>query len=205
MDYSKVMIATPMRGGVVQTQYCVGLMHCSGLYGAWVPLRGQSDIYVARNTLANAFMMDDRFEALIFIDSDIGFTREDFKRLVDSTEPLVSGLYTDRQQPPQPFCRDADGELVKLQDIPPQGMVQSKFLPGGFLKIERKVFEAIVSQELVPSYHHGKEHQFYNGRIWQEKLLSEDYSFSLLAAEAGYTPWIDCGIRLEHDGRMFGC
>jgi hypothetical protein len=34
-----------------------------------------------------------------------------------------------------------------------------------------------------------------------DNLLSEDYSFSDLVWSAGIQPWMNCGIRLNHDGR----
>jgi hypothetical protein len=203
VNHKEVMIVTPLRGS--QVQYCVGLMMISGLYGGWVPLSGQSDIHHARNTLANSFLQNKQFNTLVWIDSDIGFTREDFIALLSSTEPLVSGLYTDKAQPPMPHCRDEEGQPVPLADIPQAGMLRTRFVPGGFLKVERRVFETIIEKQLVPSYNHGEYHQFYNGRIFNECLMSEDYSFSYLASTAGFQPWIDCGIRLDHDGRKFGC
>lgn len=204
MDYQKVMIATPMRGS--QVHYCVGLMSISGLYGGWVPLGHQSDIHIARNVLANSFWNCKQFDTLVWIDSDIGFKREHFQALLDSTEPIVSGLYTDKAQPPMPHCKDFDGNPIELKDIPAEGMLRTRFVPGGFLKVERRVFEAIVEQKLVRSYNSGNSYNFYGEcRFAGENIMSEDYSFSDLANAAGFTSWIDCGIRLEHDGRSFGC
>lgn len=203
MDYSKVMIATPMRGS--QVQYCVGLMMVGGLYGSWTPLIGQSDIHMARDTLANGFFNDKRFDTLVWIDSDIGFTRQNFIDLLDTTEPIVSGLYTTKSSPPVPHCLDADAKPVPLADIPAQGMLRTRFVAGGFLKVERCVLQAIVDQKLVRSCLKDAFHVFYERRIFNDLLLSEDYSFSDIAYEAGFPSWIDCGIRLEHDGRKFGC
>jgi hypothetical protein len=203
MDYSKVMIATPMRGS--QVQYCVGLMMVNGLYGSWTPLTGQSDIHMARDTLANAFFLNKNFNTLVWIDSDIGFTRQDFLDLLHSTEPIVSGLYTTKQIVPQVHCLDHDCKPVPLEDIPTQGMLRTRLVAGGFLKVEREVLQAIVDKKLVRSCHKGQFHLFYDRRIINDLVTSEDYSFSDLAYEAGYTSWINCGIRVEHDGRKFGC
>lgn len=203
MDYSKVMIATPMRGS--QVQYCVGLMMSGGLYGSWTPLVGQSDIHMARDTLANGFYGNRQFETLLWIDSDIGFTREDVIAILASKEPIVSGLYTTKETPPRPHCLDEDAKPVPLADIPVQGMLRTRFVAGGFLKVERRVLQAIVDKKLVRSCHKGEFHLFYERRIFNDLVMSEDYSFSDLAHEAGFNSWIDCGIRLDHDGRKFGC
>lgn len=201
MNYTKVLVATPIRGNQTITLYTAGMLQSTGLHGGWLPLAGQSDIYVARNVLANEFLRRKEFDTLVCIDSDIGFTRMDLQNLLDTQEPFVSGLYTDKCQPPMPFCRDVNGVQVPLEEIPKQGLLKARFVPGGFVKMERSVLEAIIAKGLVPSYGKGAFHHFYNGRIAFDNLLSEDYSFSDLVYEAGIQPWINCGIRLSHDGR----
>jgi hypothetical protein len=201
-DYSKVLIATPIRGNSTVTLYTAGLLQSTGLHGGWLPMAGQSDIYVARNVLANAFVTEyKKFDTLIWIDSDIGFVRQHLQDLIDTEQPFVSGLYTDKCQPPMPFCRDNNGVQLTLDDIPKEGMIKSRFMPGGFLKVDRIVYETIIEKKLVPSYGSGKFHHFYYGKIVLDNLLSEDYSFCELAREAGFQGWINCGIRVNHDGR----
>ena len=200
-DYKRVLIATPIRGNQTVTLYTAGLMNSNGLHGGWLPMAGQSDIYVARNVLANEFLKRKDYDTMISIDSDIGFTRQQLQDLIDSDEAVVSGLYTDKCQPPMPFCRDEKGATVPLAEIPSVGMIKAMFVPGGFLKVEKKVFEAIVDQKLVETYGNGEMHHFYNGRIEMDNLLSEDYGFCTVVRQAGFQPWINCGIRLNHDGR----
>src|ERR1700675_2094830 len=183
-QYNKVLITTPIRGNTCITLYTAGLLQSSGLHGGWLPMAGQSDIYVARNVLANEFMNRKEFDTMICIDSDIGFTRQNLQDLIETPEPFVSGLYTDKCQPPMPFCRDMDAKSVPISEIPVQGMLKARFVPGGFLKIERSVFETIIAKGLVTSYGGGKFYHFYNGRICLDNLLSEDYSFSDLVLAA---------------------
>lgn len=202
-DYSKVLLATPIRGNQTVTLYTAGLLQSTGVHGGWLPMAGQSDIYVARNVLANEFLGRKEFDTLVFVDSDIGFTRQNLIDLVESDELMVSGLYTDKCQPPVPFCRDNNGVQLENKDIPTQGMIQARFVPGGFVKIERRVFEHLIEKGLAPTYGGGKFHHFYQGRIVLDNLLSEDYSFSDLVWSSGIQPWMNCGIRLNHDGRTF--
>lgn len=199
-NYNKVLLATPIRGNQTVTLYTAGVIQSTGLHGGWLPLAGQSDIYVARNVLANEFLKRTDFDTLVCVDSDIGFTRQDLQNLIDTEEPFVSGLYTDKCQPPMPFCRDNNGMNVALEDIPKQGLLKARFLPGGFIKIERSVLETLIAKKMVAPYGDSM-HQFFFGRIVLNNLLSEDYSFSDLVWSAGIQPWINCGIRLNHDGR----
>jgi hypothetical protein len=208
-DYRDVLIATPVRDGRFHTGYVVGLMQSTGLHNGWLPCSGQSDIYLARNALMDAFLLQPQYATLVCIDSDIGFTRDDLQRLIDAEPSVVSGIYTDKAQPPMPFCRDANGINVPLQDIPPEGMLRSRFIPGGFFKVERSVLETIVSEGLVESY--GTEEDirraFYVTRFTTNAIgrymVSEDFSFSVLLEEAGVQPWTHCGIRVNHDGRTW--
>ncbi len=116
-DFSKVLVATPIRGNQTVTLYTAGMMQSVGIYGGWLPMAGQSDIYVARNVIANEFYRRKEFETLVWVDSDIGFTRSDLQRLIESDEDIVSGLYTDKCQPPMPFCRDNNGTALPLSEI----------------------------------------------------------------------------------------
>lgn len=200
-DFNKVLIATPIRGNQTVTLYTAGMMQCIGLHGGWLPMAGQSDIYVARNVLANEFVKRKEFDTLVWIDSDIGFTRDHLKNLIESDEPMVSGLYTDKCQPPVAFCRDNNGRALPIEEIPVEGMLPARFVPGGFLKVDRIVYEKLIEAGLAPTYGNGQFNHFYYGRIALDNLLSEDYSFSDLAYSVGIQPWINCGIRLNHDGR----
>lgn len=198
-----VMVATPMRAASAYTMYTVGMLHTNGLHGAWLPLTGQSDVYVARNVLVNEFLAQKRFQTLVFIDSDIGFTRSHFEALLEADAPIVSGLYPDRSKQPQPLIRDDFGKAIPLSAFRPGELTPAYLVPSGFLKIERKVFETIIEKKLVPAYGRGTKHQFYNGRILFDELASEDYSFCDIVREAGFTPLVHGSIRLDHDGRTF--
>ncbi len=196
------LIATPTRNRQFDVEYGVGLMASSGTFGGWMPLTGQSDVYIARNTLANQFLaMDTKHDDLVFIDSDIAFTREDLKMLIESPYPLVSGLYPGKDAASTPIWVPQDPEGDKLPA--PGQFVAAKYIPAGFLRIHRSVLEGM--SKLVDEYGPvDKPHyQFFNGVIEDRHLLSEDYSFIKIAREAGFTPYMNTSIRLKHDGREF--
>jgi predicted NBD/HSP70 family sugar kinase len=44
---------------------------CLESFAGRLPMAGQSDIYVARNVLANEFVRRKEFDAMVWIDSDI--------------------------------------------------------------------------------------------------------------------------------------
>jgi hypothetical protein len=195
------LIATPARGQAMNVDYTIGLMHSAGLHGGWMPMGGQSDLYIARNGLLNEFLKT-KHDQLVCIDSDIGFLREDLQNLVTSPAPFVSGLY--------PGKGDHKGAVFVPLDadrgipLPTEGLVEAKFVPFGFLCLHRSVLEAMKAS--VPEYGHEDRpnYQFVNGEIVDRNLLSEDYSFCARARRAGFTPMINCKVRVKHDGRSLG-
>jgi hypothetical protein len=66
---------------------------------------------------------------------------------------------------------------------------------------KRLLTDVLAEKPLIATYGQGNFYHFFFGRIALDNLLSEDYSFSDLAYSAGIQPWINCGIRLNHDGR----
>ena len=183
-------------------EYNVGIMQSANLFGAWMPMGGQSDIYVARNNLVNEYLKT-KHDQLVFIDSDIGFTRDNLMDLISTPYPLVSGIYPDKGEGGDPVLVPLDGGKMKRTDMPAQGCTPVKYVPCGFLKIDRSVLQTMIDKKAVAEY--GPEdkpnYQFFNGMVEDRMLLSEDYSFSLLARNLGIVPVVNFKIRLKHDGR----
>ena len=192
------MIATPLRGRSVNFEYVVSMLQSNGAYRGWMPLSGQGDIYVARNTLTNAFLRQSDAAHLVFIDGDIGWSRQNLLDLVATPHPVVSGLYPGHG-PPEWICRDEFGDKIPVDKMPRTGLLKSKLVGCGFLKISRIVLQAMIDQKLAAPY--GGNYQFFKGDIEGDFLLSEDYSFSKMCRQAGFQPMLNCEIRLMHDGK----
>jgi len=195
------LICTPIRGGMVHVQHAVGILQSTGLFNGWLPHPGQSDIYVARCVLANEFLKTP-FDDLLFIDSDVGFSRKMLQDLIESEGDVVSGLVPDKSPVPVALMRGLDSKPIPVSEIPPEGMIEVGMVPCAFLKIRRKVLTTLLETNAVAKYGpDGIYGQFFAGLIENEHLLSEDYSFSKLCRAAGFKLWVNCGIRVDHDGR----
>lgn len=194
---NRVMLATPAYKGF-EGQYTVGLMGAIGLYNAWLPHYDQADIYVARNALANTFMAQTDFETLIMVDSDIGFSRDDLQMLIDSKADFVSGMYPTKGTEGEWLFRELNGEKPNAPTIPLSGLRHVKWVATGFLKINRCVFQALIDSKQCAPYGGGKCHQYFQGVIADDYLLSEDYSFAELVRRAGIDAFVNCGISLQH-------
>ena len=77
-EQRKLMIATPMYGGMCTGMYVMGLLNTMAIMRElkvevrWAHMTNESLITRARNELARAFLASD-CDYLMFIDADIGF------------------------------------------------------------------------------------------------------------------------------------
>ncbi|MGA1717681.1 MAG: hypothetical protein ACO38Q_02620 [Aquiluna sp.] len=132
------------------------------------------------------------YDNLFWIDSDICWEVEDFRKLLASNLDIVSGLYgvggsgrVNAMRLDMGTPRSLDKIEFMLTDAP----VEVDGVGFGFLRVKSGVFERIP-------------------RPWFEILkvpvamrlvnLSEDYSFCKKAQESGFQIWIDPSVRVGH-------
>lgn len=155
MTMRKILLATPVKLGVlssymagfvptIQTKFPgVQLEHCI--------LEGPS-VNFARNEIAH-YALKIGARELVFIDDDMGFTREHFERLISHADlDIVAGLYCKRR-PGLPFwlVNNKDGSDID----PVTGLCEVNDIATGFMKIRvDTVLKAIA--EKFP------EKEFYN-------------------------------------------
>jgi hypothetical protein len=193
----RILLATPLIDGRADREFISGLISSNGLYAGWACLEGCSNISCARDALAAQFLAGD-CDRLVFIDGDIGFSRDDLARLSRAPVSLVSGLYPAKTRDlpwtfrPEPGVAVSEAGLVPVRDV-----------PCGFLGIDRRVLDDLAASGLCPSYdYRGKaQRHFFQSGVSEGEFLSEDYFFSALARRVGHRPYIDPEIRLRHVGR----
>ena len=98
----KVLIATPTVQGTVTSAYArtlVSLTQCLGGLGAAYAFMtiDNADVISARNLLAHAFMQDDSFTHLLFIDSDMAVQPAVMHRLFALQAPIAGVAYPQRR------------------------------------------------------------------------------------------------------------
>jgi hypothetical protein len=233
-ERDRIVIGTPCYGG----QCCEGYMRSildvmlylgaefaqEGGTTARLPLvtevltlTNESHIDRARNKIANRFMRG-KADYLLFIDSDIIFSRLEVARLWSHMRErghrLVCGGYAMKGIVPQ-FALSA----VPGAKPDEHGLVQCMHSGTGFMMVHRDVFLALERAGLAPEYvlgsndpdraeGHTTARQYFksglkhfkevNGSLW----LSEDYMFCAEWRECGGRVWVDRGINLEHVGAM---
>ncbi|HTE43179.1 MAG TPA: hypothetical protein VK629_20320 [Steroidobacteraceae bacterium] len=196
----KTLIATPLHSGTADREFITGLLAAQGLYAGWMCLEGHANICRARDLLAAQFLATD-CDSMIFIDGDVGFSRQDMELLLASPFPLTAGLYRRKNDSADWVCHPQPHEAPRDADYP--SLARIVRVGTGFLRIDRKVFETLAAGNHINVYANGDQqvNQFFPTGLYQGEFLSEDYYFCELAAKAGFSIYVDTRIKLKHVGR----
>jgi predicted O-methyltransferase YrrM len=168
---------------------------------------GCSAIDVARNEMLSDALHDGA-EAMLFIDSDVGFDPADALRLLARPEPVVTGVYAKKGR--REFASEFAGgtkEVLFGPDVP--GPYPLRYAATGFLRVRAGVLRRMIADLRLPlcNTHWGRGvWPFFMPLIVPHGLgkvhyLGEDWSFSYRLAQLGVTPLADTSIRLWHWGR----
>lgn len=171
---TKILLCTPMFGGVCTGAYSQGILNLPGVlaqHGIDVVfsfMYNESLITRARNALTHAFLKSDATH-LMFIDADISFNPQDIVAMVQSDKDVIGGIYPKKEinwasvrQAIAKGVEDKDlkyytgsfvvnlaggaGQVTVRVDEP----VEIMNAGTGFLLIKREVFEKL--KEITPTY-----------------------------------------------------
>jgi len=234
MTMKKVFIATPTVSGIVTTAYA------STLVSITMELRNRnvsygylnfdgSDIVMARNYLANAFLQDVAASHILFVDSDMAVPRETLSVLFDSGKEFVGTVYPERKLDLEKYgyylmkghphrAALALSLAYNIRHIANEVTVENGFcrvrgLGFGCVLIAKSVFEKIiarkvadilVSPKLRSAGLKGDAYDFF-AEIALENgdCLSEDYSFCDLVGRASACEiWAYVGGMVGHVGQF---
>ena len=212
---TKVFIATPAYEGKVHAQYAISLSDsCHDLKDHGIEVENRihtsgSLLSFERNRLVSAFMLSDCTHMLC-VDSDLGWPAEAIRKMLEKDEEFVAGAYPARNGGGEYCFIPTLTEENKLI-ISEKGLIQTEYLPAGFLLIKRSVFEKM--QLHFPQLYFTPRHEsapeqtgymFFDTEVWQSQAWGEDYVFCRRAREAGITIWTDPMIEFDHAGTR-GC
>ncbi len=232
----KVLIAVPCYDQQVTESFMMSLLDSLIFYtraGVQFSITTLSDSLIsrARNILVAKFMGMEGYTHLMFIDSDIGFTRDAMIKMLWHDKDIVTGSYP---------IKEIDWN--KVQSSVQNGVTSDKLLESslrfvvnpiktnqqeieldkgaisvydagtGFMLIKRQVFERLMTE-----YPHLKfiddtgtlnenenkyAYALFNSFVENERFLSEDYGFCRYWQDIGGKIWTDPTISLTHVGRI---
>ena len=167
---------------------------------------GDSLVSRSRNTVTAHFLSTDCTD-LVFIDTDIGFTPEQFLRLCQHDVDIVGGFYPKKQEGEVAWVCNALANKPILEN----GLQQMLYIGTGFMRIRRRVFDRMIGRypelEYTADGSGLVEHDFWKVGVYQyadksRRYLSEDWMFCQLAMDMGFTIWGDTQIMLQHVGKI---
>lgn len=169
-------------------------------------LAGDSLITRARNNLTHDFLHKTEDDYLLFLDSDLQFTPEDIKRLVDNRkeDAVVCGQYA-LKQPELRFCWNP----LAGQVTGPDGLLKVREAGTGCMLIPRKLLEKFREEfsalEYIDDIFKDKRMSFFDVGVIpvskeKSRYYSEDYLFCRRVRQLGFSVYVDTEILMLHHG-----
>jgi hypothetical protein len=150
--------------------------------------------------------LDEGWDELFWIDSDIAFEPDSVEKLRAHDAPIVSGLYAKKGM--QDFAVSLLPGTRELKVGEGGGLVEVRGVGLGFLRTRRAVFEDIRRHYSLPicNTRFGEATiPFFLPMVVAEEAghwyLGEDYAFCTRARAAGHKILVDTRPRLGHIGR----
>jgi len=211
-----VLIALPCYGGNVSEKTTTGLfklgkeLNKSGIDHGLLTLSNESLISRGRSRIVNFFLNNTDYDYLFFLDSDIGFSADDFFHLWEHKDlKIVSGAYPMKALPLQYNYNVAQPVNNICNDV-----VEITGIGLGFSLIAREVFLSVASRfnelKYTPARNGSTKqlseaeiensHHFFVERKVGDTYLPEDHSFFSRARDCGYKSWLCGSISLSHTG-----
>jgi FkbM family methyltransferase len=203
----KIQVATPIHHQG-ETSFWLSLIKCiqAGVIQDFSLVAGDSAVSRSRNNLTAKFLAS-KYDALLWIDSDIEFDAWHIERLKEHNLPIVAGLY--------PLKRK---ELAWCINLPKNGPVEStdvlqevKYAGTGFMLIQRSVFEKMAKAfpDLIYREDDKTGNMIYN--FWRMEVgldtdlgynrwLSEDWWFCEMWRRLGGKVFVDKRVTVRHHG-----
>jgi len=196
----KVLIGTPAYDGRVDVWFANSLVNTIRLsYQHQIEVHPvymayDSLVQRARNDLVR-LALEDGFDDLIFIDSDVEWNPEWVFKLLEYPEDVVGGVYpkkSDNLQFPVHALKDG----LKIED----GLIEVDGLPTGFLKISKSALQKVwdVSQEYQ---NEGRTcRMVFDIKVMDGDLVSEDVVFCRKWRDLGGKVYLDPSMSCNHVG-----
>lgn len=227
----KIRIATPMYGGQCKTDYVQSLLDLTikikaeGIHDIdFHFLYNESLITRARNTLVDSFLQSD-CDALLFIDSDQGFSTDDTLKMIESGKDVIGAIvpmksinWESALNAKLAGKENLDQHtgyfnvlVEKLEDFSLLEPLEVSYVGTGMMFITRKAFE-----EMAPHCDRYARHREGSGIIdFQDRpfveyfktaidetgvLLSEDYNFCVMWRKLGNKVYAAPWMTVTHSG-----
>ena len=191
MEQPKILVGIPTTG-LLDVSFVKALLPLVGDPRLYPQFEVSALVHESRGKLAVDAVVN-RYDYLLFIDSDMIFNVDDIDRLLSHGKDIVGANYLKRTWPYVPTAQvhyniehPEDGEQLNA-DIP--GLYEVDMIATGFLLIKTVALGTIILDSQVNPF------LPLNG-------LGEDWSFCVRARSAGYSIWADNDLDIGHLGQV---
>jgi glycosyltransferase involved in cell wall biosynthesis len=213
---SKLFIPVICYNHSANTEYMMSLIKLShhlrdvNIEYVLFPIVFDSLVSRARNAAVAHFLASD-CSHLIFIDADIEFEPESVIKLLNHNKEVIAGVY-----PKKYFIFERFETGEEVVDFPvagevslnEDGLINSTYLPTGFLMISRTVFDKMIIAYPELKYKNDIDgygrletfYDFFRVSVNNGILESEDWGFCSLWRAIGGKVLLDATILLGHIG-----
>jgi hypothetical protein len=214
----RILIGTPAFGGQVCTTYLQSVLALAQ-HDLPIVIDNYNDSLITRgrNSIVANFLNDPTYTHLFFIDADVGFSVEQFCRLVDSPHLITAAAYPFKTLLWQGEPVRSEVELHRYVvnivgedlSIPSDKLVKVYDAATGFMCIKRQAFDAL--REAYPELAYDNDvlggpkenmYLFFDTMLENRRYLSEDYAFCRRWQKIGGEIWLDFDSKLTHTGPM---
>jgi hypothetical protein len=143
---------------------------------------------LARNRLLSIFIESDCDE-LILIDSDQAWEPEDLMKLVNSDKDFIGAPV---------MLKTENRYNVSFKKCYNEDIMEVDYVGTGFLKISKKVAKQVF--DVSKKYNSGKDAMAFEIMVFDDRILSEDFSFCKKWKSVGGKIFIDTTINPYHIG-----
>lgn len=148
--------------------------------------------------------LDDGYDEIMWVDSDIAFEATAIDRIREHGQPIVCGLYPKKAEAALAHQEGVSGSLT----FGAEGLREIVYAAAGFLYTRREVYERIRDRLGLPVCNEtfgDRIIPYFLPQIIEDPpdrhwYLAEDYSFCHRARQVGFQIWADPSIRLWHVG-----
>lgn len=205
-----VLIATPGRN--MEAEYVKSLtdtiayLVSEGITYKYIS-QYSSQVHVARE----ATVMDSRFlnifnneplsgeadyDKIMWIDSDMSWTVEDFMKVYNSEHDIISGVYFNEYGIPMFTPIDENANMQRI--LSAKDLIEANGVGFGFVCVKKGVFEKMPR----PWFQTGYDSVTNDEGLEAEVPYGEDYSWCRKAISCGFEVLVDPTIRLGHHKKV---
>ena len=200
----RVLVGTPCYDGKIEVWYANSLVQTIkaamplGLEIIPIWLSYDALVQRARNDLMG-IMMETGCDDIVFIDSDIEFTPENFFKLLSYPVDVVGGTYRKKGDFEQYVAKILDPQKSK---DPNTGLLPVDGLGTGFLRMSKRAVQFLWDNSTpYEERDQGKVRRWiFDVVIQNGEIISEDILVCQKLNEAGITVWLDTSITCGHIG-----